>query len=378
MPLDNGNFVMKYSSGMAFMYLPFFAASHIAAGILGYPQDGFSVPYQLGIQIAGLLVGLLGLWYFRKFLLLFYSDKVAAITIFLLVIGTNYLNYASIDVGMSHTWLFTLYVFILLNTYYFYQYFSYKHALRIGLLVGLATLTRPTEIVSLIIPLVWGLEPLTLTGITNQIKNIVKHYNKLFLAVVAASLVISIQLIYWKYVSGHWLVYSYGDQTFSWLHPHAILYSFNYRCGWLTYCPLMILALIGFLPFAKYGKHRVAIIVFSLVSYYLVSAWDVWWYGGRAMVQSYAVLSIPLAALVHYISNKKLLSVVFIALAAFFIYFNIWVVVQYHTGGLYDSESMSKAYYWRVIGKWSAPNSTKKLLDAPDLYEGTPQNIKLL
>ena len=173
-------------------------------------------------------------------------------------------------------------------------------------------------------------------------------------------------------------MYSYGDQTFSWLHPHAILYSFNYRCGWLTYCPLMILALIGFLPFAKYGKHRVAIIVFSLVSYYLVSAWDVWWYGGRAMVQSYAVLSIPLAALVHYISNKKLLSVVFIALAAFFIYFNIWVVVQYHTGGLYDSESMSKAYYWRVIGKWSAPNSTKKLLDAPDLYEGTPQNIKLL
>ena len=378
MPLDNGNFVMKYSSGMAFMYMPFFAVSHISAGILGYPQDGFSVPYQIGIQIAGLLIGLLGLWYFRKFLLLFYSDKVVAITIFLLVIGTNYLNYASIDVGMSHTWLFTLYVFILLNTYYFYQSFSYKHALRIGLLVGLATLTRPTEIVSLIIPLLWGLDTLSLYAIKTHLKNIIQHFKKMILAVVAASAVIFIQLVYWKYVSGHWLVYSYGGQTFSWLHPHAILYSFNYRCGWLTYCPLMILALIGFLPFAKYGKHKVAIIVFSLVSYYLVSAWDVWWYGGRAMVQSYAVLCIPLAALVHYVSNKKILSVVFTVLAAFFIYLNIWVVVQYHNGGLYDSESMSKAYYWRVIGKWRAPSSTKKLLDAPDLYEGTPQNIKLL
>lgn len=378
MPLDNGNFVMKYSSGMAFMYLPSFVISHIAAGILGYPQDGFSIPYQLGIQTAGLLIGLLGLWYLRKLLLLFYNDKVVAITLLLLVIGTNYLNYASIDVGMSHTWLFTLYVFILLNTHYFYQSFSYKHALRIGLLVGLATLTRPTEIISLFIPLLWGLDTPSTSAIKNQISNILLHYKKMLLAIIAAALVISIQFIYWKYVSDKWLVYSYGGQSFSWLHPHAFLYSFNYRCGWLTYCPMMILSIVGFVPFIRNGKHRTAIIVFSFISYYIVSAWDIWWYGGRAMVQSYAVLSIPLAAIINYISNKKTLSVLFILIASLFTYLNIWIFVQYHKDGLYDSECMSKSYYWRVIGRWSAPISTKKLLDVNDMYEGTPKNMKLL
>ncbi len=378
MPLDNGNFVMKYSSGMAFMYLPFFMVSHVTAGILGYPQDGFSTPYQVGIQTAGLLIGLLGLWYLRKLLLLFYNDKVVGITLLLLVIGTNYLNYASIDVGMSHTWLFTLYVFLLLNTYYFYQSFSYKYALRIGLLIGLVTLTRPTEIISLIIPLLWGLDTPTLTGIRNHIKNIFHHYKKMILAVIAACLVVSIQLFYWKYVSGHWLVYSYGGQTFSWLHPHAYLYSFNYRCGWLTYCPMMLLAIVGFLPFVRFGKHRTAIIVFSFISYYIVSAWDIWWYGGRAMVQSYAVMCIPLAATIDYILNKKILKIAFALAASLFTYLNIWIFVQYHKGGLYDSECMSKSYYWRVIGRWSAPESTKKLLDVSDMYEGTPQNINLL
>ncbi len=378
MPLDNGNFVMKYSSGMALMYLPFFTLSHFTAGILGYPQDGFSTPYQVGIQTAGLLIGLLGLWYLRKLLLLFYNDKVVGITLLLLVIGTNYLNYASIDVGMSHTWLFTVYVFILLNTHYFYQTFSYKHAFRIGLLVGLATLTRPTEIISLLIPLLWGIDVPSLKGISVQLRNIVVHYKKMILAVLAASMVISIQLFYWKYVSGNWLVYSYGGQTFSWLHPHAYLYSFNYRCGWLTYCPMMTLAIVGFLPFVRFGKHRTAIIVFSFISYYIVSAWDIWWYGGRAMVQSYAVLCIPLAAIVDYARNKKILSVAFILLACLFSYLNIWIFVQYHKDGLYDGECMSKSYYWRVIGRWSAPTDTKKLLDVSDMYEGTPQNMKLL
>src|SRR4051812_14407881 len=40
--LPDGNYVMKYASGMAVMFLPFFAAGHLAAGMFGYPQDGFS------------------------------------------------------------------------------------------------------------------------------------------------------------------------------------------------------------------------------------------------------------------------------------------------------------------------------------------------
>lgn len=126
---NSGHYVMKYSAGMAIMEMPFFFAGHLAAKALHEPQDGFSRPYQWSIQLGGLLIALIGLWYLRKFLLLFYEDKTVAITLLILTLATNYLNYAAIDVGMSHSWLFTLYVFLLLNTYHFYQRPSFKYAI---------------------------------------------------------------------------------------------------------------------------------------------------------------------------------------------------------------------------------------------------------
>jgi hypothetical protein len=378
MPLDNGNYVMKYSSGMAVMYLPFFTAAHLVAGAMGYPRDGFSAPYQFAIQFGGLIISLLGLWYLRKLLLNYYEDKVVAVTMFLLVLGSNYLNYAAIDCGMSHTWLFTLYVLLLLNTRHFYQTYKWKYAIRIGLLIGLATLTRPTEIISCIIPLLWGLDGLGIDAIKRHMAVVKAQFLKLVAAVVLAAAVLSIQFVYWKYVSGHWLVYSYGEQGFSWLHPHAILYSFNYRTGWLTYCPMMILAIAGFIPFLRRGKHRVAIVVFFALSYYLVSAWNIWWYGGRAMVQSYAVLAIPMAALVEVALSRRVYTWIYGAVAAVFFYMNFWIFIQYHGGDLYDYDTMSKPYYWRVVGRWHVPEETKTLLDAPDLYDGVPKQAKVV
>ena len=378
MRLDNGNYVMKYSSGMAVMYLPFFAVAHALAGPLGYPRDGFSLPYQLGIQLGGFLISILGLWYLRKLLLLFYSDKSVAITLALLVFGSNYLNYSAIDCGMSHCWLFTVYVFIFLNTHYFYQSFKTKYAVRIGLLVGLATLARPTDVISCLIPLLWGMESLSLTAIKDRINLVIKNIKPLILAGIAAAMVIGIQLAYWKHVSGYWLVYSYGDQSFSWKHPHAFLYSFNYKCGWLTYAPMLMLALVGFIPFLKNGKNKVAIIAFCLLNYYIVSAWDIWWYGGRAMVQSYPALMFPLAALVTVALDRKLLFWIFAPVAALFLYFNVWITWQYHKGPLYDSDCMTKHYFWRVVGRWSAPENTIVLRDNTDLFEGLPKDMHLL
>ena len=378
MQLDNGSYVMKYSSGMAVMYLPFFTIANVVAGPLGYPRDGFSMPYQLAIQLGGFLVSILGLWYLRKLLLNFYTDKVVAITLILLVFGTNYLNYSAIDCGMSHCWLFTVYVFILLNTHYFYQTFKTKYAIRTGLLVGLATLTRPTDIISCLIPLLWGMESISLGAIKERMGLVLKNLKALILAGICAALVISVQLIYWKHVSGHWLVYSYGNQSFSWKHPHAFLYSFNYRCGWLTYAPMMLLAIIGLIPFLKNGKNKVAVIVFCLLNYYIVSAWDIWWYGGRAMVQSYPVLMFPLAALVSTALDKKLLLWIFAPLALLFLYFNIWITYHYHRGNIYDSDCMKKNYFWRVAGRWSVPANTIVMRDNTELFEGNPQDLHLL
>ena len=69
----SGNFVMKYSCGLAVQYLPFFLAAHALAPALGYPADGFSRPYQAAIGWGSLLIALIGLWLLRKNLLRYFS-----------------------------------------------------------------------------------------------------------------------------------------------------------------------------------------------------------------------------------------------------------------------------------------------------------------
>jgi hypothetical protein len=378
MKLDNGNYVMKYSSGMAVMYFPFFITAHLLAKPLGFPADGFSAPYQFAIQLGGFLISILGLWYLRKLLLLFYTDRVVAVVLLLLALGSNYLNYAAVDNGMSHCWLFTIYVLLILNTCFFYRDFKIKYAVRIGLLVGLATLTRPTDIISCLIPLLWGMEGISIAGIEKLLNLLWKNVRPFMVAVVCAGCMISIQLVYWKYASGHWFVYSYGDQGFSWLHPHALLYSFNYRSGWFNYAPMMLLGVAGFVPFMKHGRNRVALISFFVLNYYIVCAWDIWWYGGRAMVQSYPVLLFPMASLVDAAFKKRVWLWIFTPLAVLFIYFNIWITWQYHIGKLYDADAMTKAYYLRVLGRWTAPERTLELRDNTELYEGPPRDMKLV
>src|SRR5688572_1848119 len=65
---SKGNTIIKYSCGMAIMYLPGFIAGHFAAKMLGFPVDGFSFPYQLAMNLYSLIVCFFGLWISRKIL----------------------------------------------------------------------------------------------------------------------------------------------------------------------------------------------------------------------------------------------------------------------------------------------------------------------
>ncbi len=378
----NGGRVNTYSAGMAVMYSPFFFTAHFLAPKLGYEADGFSVPYQFAIQIGSLLVGLVGVWFFRKILLLFYSDRIGAAMLLLLVFGTNYLNYTSIDGALTHNWLFTVYVFLLLNTYHFYRNPSYKYAISIGLLCGLAVLTRPSEIICILIPLLWGMERLSPGALREKISFLNSQLPKICICILCIGIVGSIQIIYWKYVADEFFVYSYQDKTFSWFKPHLGNYMFSYRSGWITYTPVMICSLIGIIPFLKTGKNKVAILSFFILNLYIVSAWDIWWYGGtggRAMIQSYPIILFPFASFLQYLSGKRTLKRIAIPIIVLLAYFNIWFTYNAHAGqGLYDSWGMTNPYYWKVIYRYRVGPEVEKLKDAKDIFEGTPKEMTLL
>ncbi len=383
----SGHQVMKYSLGHALAFSPFFALGHAyALASPDYPADGFSLPYQIGISVGSLLVGFLGLFVLMRGLRHYFTDGVTAVTLLTVTFATNYLNYTAIDGAMTHNYVFTYYALLLLATHHLYDT---GNRLRrwlfpaIGLLIGLMALTRPTEVLAAILPLAWGL-PLTPVAIRDRVYFLLQEWRWLIVAVACCVAMGSIQLFYWHYVTGDWIVYSYQDQGFDWLHPHLVDGFFSYKAGWLTYTPVMWLALLGFLPlyFRRDGLFT-APFFHSLLFIYVAFAWSIWWYGGslgqRTMVQAYPVLAFPLAASLSWAAQRNgwirgILAAVLLFCAAH----NTWFTHQAHRGGLLVSEWMNRAYYWRTLFTFGVDRDDQLLLDNPEFYRGTPEQIDTL
>ncbi len=355
-------FVMKYSMGMALQYLPFFAAGHLWASVSDYPADGFSFPYQAMLHWGSLLVAFLGLWLTRLSLRRYFRDEVAAIVLLLIGIGTNYLNYASIDAALTHNYQFTLFALLIWTTIRWHERPSRAGAIGAGALLGLIALTRPSDLVVALIPLAWGWD-----GLKGRLAFWRKHIPELALAVAAAALVGFLQMAYWKFAAGEWLVYSYQDQGFSFLRPHLADVLISYKKGWLVYTPVMVFALAGFI--FLWGKKDLfwPLLAFFLLNFWIVSAWDIWWYGGsfgqRALIQSYAALVFPLAAFAAWAWERKWRMAAFVPAALFCIALNLFQTWQAHFGGL-DPELMNRAYYWQTFFKTSVDPKDQLLLDS--------------
>ncbi len=389
---ENGNYVMKYPIGLAILYLPFFLLAHLFAIGTAYPTDGFSLPYQFGISWGSICIAAIGLWMMRKILLLYFSELIVGLTLILVVFATNYLNYTAIDGSMSHNWVFTLVAYLIWQTIHWYKSPSFGRSTAIAACIGLAALSRPTDILICLIPLFWGLSSIS----TFQERLIFwkKHILQLLLIVAVVAAIGSIQLVYWKYASGNWLVYSYQDQGFSWLWPHIKDVLFSYRKGWLVYTPIMVLSLIGFIPL--YKRYRFlfwGVAIYFGLHFYLTAAWDIWWYGGsfgqRALIQAYPVLLFPIAALLTMLltpfanqpkqikKSNLSLSVKRIGLFLFAttcIWLNCMQTYQAHGHG-FEVDAMTKAYYWRIFGKAKPTDLDKKLLDTKEDYQGERKNI---
>ena len=368
----SGNYIMKYPVGLAVLYAPFFGIAHGYALMTAYPADGFSFPYQFAISWGSVFIAFLGLWFSLKILRLYFNDLSSGATLLLVAIGSNYLNYSAIDGAMPHNWIFTLYAMLIWLTIQWYEKPSLFKSLAIGLCVGLAALSRPTAIIACLIPLIWGLSKKA--DIITRFSLFTRHWKLVISTIFTVALVGSIQLLYWKSISGEWIIYSYEEQGFSWLRPHIKDVLISYRKGWLVYTPIMLLTLFGFIPlYKKYKPVFWVSFFYFLLHFYIVAAWDIWAYGGafgqRALIESYAVLIFPLAAFWEKAFQYKRLKWLSIGFSAFCIWLNIFQTYQAHGYG-FETEAMTKAYFWRIFANPNPTDLDKKLLDSKEDYQG--------
>ncbi|UOG73835.1 hypothetical protein MTX78_17135 [Hymenobacter tibetensis] len=380
----SGNFVMKYPAGLAVQELPFFLAAHTLAKPLGYPADGFSQPYQVAIKLGSLLVSVLGLWLVRRALLPRFGEWPTALTLLFIVLGTNYTVYSGAGHGgMTHCWLFTWYAGVLLLTPAFYTRPTVARAVSIGAIIGLMTLTRPTEILALLIPLLWGLT--NRAAVRERLVFWKAHSRLLLLAALVGAAVLSIQPLYWHYVSGDWVVYSYQEQGFSWFKPHLWDGIFSFRSGWLMYSPLLLTALVGFRPLRRQQPEAFwAMLVFTVLFTYVTFAWDEWTYGGglgiRAMIESYAVLAWPMAAALRWLQSRPRWAAAYSVVAVLGCAYGYWLTQMAMPGGtgLLAAGEMTRTYLWRILFRYEVPPETTLLLDSNAEFTGTARNARVL
>ncbi|MFA5418945.1 MAG: hypothetical protein WC341_10855 [Bacteroidales bacterium] len=366
--LANGNWVMKYSMGLAIVFSPFFLIGHALAYITGYPADGFSLPYQYSIAAGGIIFAIIGLIYLRKVLLHFFSENISIIVLIIIVAGTNYFQLITFDgTLLSHNFLFTFYAMLIWYTIKWHENPKITTSILIGGLCGIIILIRPSDMVCLLIPLLWNIN--NKETLLNKLALLRRNYAKVLLAGAVLILVGLPQLIYWKIITGHFLFYSYNNpgEGFEFLSPYTAKYLFSFRKGWLIYTPVMVFALAGFVNL--YRKKRAlfpVILIFFLVNLYVISSWSCWWYAGgsyssRSLVPSYTLLALPLGYFIEDIIRKKKLSIIFSIFAVCLIILNLFQTWQFENK-IISAERMTMKYYFSVFGKTFVDKEDEKLL----------------
>lgn len=374
----NGARVQKMSMGLSVMYSPFFFIGHQIAKLSSFPADGYTQPYQFMLVLSSLFYLFWGLFVLRKTLLRFFDDKTTTLTLLVLFFGTNLFFYATNESPMSHVYSFFLFVMVINFTIKWHESQSFLNTIIIGILGGLIVLIRPSNIIILLVPFFYGIyNRETLTAKANLL---LEKWFHLVIVVILIILFFFPQMLYWKVITGNSLYYSYGDESFYFTHPQILKGLFSFRKGWLVYTPLMILSIAG-IPFLfKQLKFlAIPILLFFVINIYIVFSWWCWWYGGsfgmRSLIESYAVLSIPLALFIKYIFNKKLWIKAIVSILIFlFLSLNLFQTLQYRRT-IIHWDSMTKEAYFKTFGKLKFPENYWELIQTPD-YKNARLGVK--
>jgi len=327
-------YVIKYPMGTALLMLPFFLCAVIIASVTSAPVDGFSPIFQYVTAISGLCYGLAGIAILWKVLEKHFKQNTIFIVMLGLVFGTNLFHYATYDSVFSHIYSFFLFSAFLYIAQKIYSENSPGYFILAGAVAGFIIITRPTNGLWLLFGILYGVD--SFQSLAERIAFWKRHALLLLYGTMLCTLVISLQLIYWKITTGHFVIFSYQNEHFNLTDPQIFNILFSVRKGLFFWSPVLLLAVPGFLFIRKRAREFVTpIIMFLPLNIYVISSWHSWFYGGsfghRAFIESFPLFAISFCAFYEELNSPKLKRTV-IFLTFLCVMLSTWLMLKYWTG----------------------------------------------
>lgn len=296
--VDEGKRVNKYFVGEAVLLTPFFLVAHVAAAVLGYATNGYSIPYYIAVAFGAIFYVTIGLWLLSLFLAQqFRKHWVSIVVPLLILLGSNLFYYAAYEPSMSHAYSFFLVCVFLFIGSKVVRKSAVINLIALGIVIGLIAITRPVNLVIL------AMLPFLLRGDNDlPLINLSKIFKSVATVLVAFTAVVSIQLLAYKWQTGQWLVYSYQGEGFNWKNPQIVNTLFSYKRGLFIYAPICLIALVGIKQLWQISSvMALSLTVTLLCAIYVISSWHAWGYGWayglRAYVEFMPLFAILLASI---------------------------------------------------------------------------------
>ena len=335
-----GYYPNSWSIGPAILWIPFLIIAHLLAlffNLFGYniPLDGYNPLYTGLVAVGTSVYGFLG--FFLVFLVLrrYFSQRISFLATGVMLASSPVLWYMFNQPFYAHALSFFA---VSLFIYYWLrmpQEGSYRHWIILGLIAGLMSLIRWSNVVFIAIPFAGTLIKYYISTKKKGKERIkLKTLSKkivLFLLVFTA--IFSPQLIAWKIIYGSAFTIPQGSAYIHWARPFISELLFSSRHGLFSWSPIIYLSVIGLLLFLRRDFSFGLLIWLSLVLVtYINSVAGTWWgegsFGMRRFCCCLLLFSLGLAALLDWLKKRAFLAICLIM--GFFVLWNLLLLEQFN------------------------------------------------
>lgn len=354
-PYGEGKTLSVFTCGLAILWSPFFLLAHLISIFCGLQADGKSNLYYGFILVGGIFYTYIGLVFLYKLLVQHFSRRLSLLTSALFFLATNVFFYSVLlGAGMSHVYSFSMIVIYIYYSHKFIEKQSLKHLIFLGVPFALAVLIRPTNIISGLYLFLIGVS--SWQSAKERVQFWLKNYWAILGMLVIGILVFLPQMIYWHYVTGKFLVYSYQEYGFpNWKMPKFGVVLFGLYNGWLTYTPVVAIGLAGlFVLLFRRQMNSLGVLLILLLATYVNASWWVPTFsaavGQRAMIDFLPFLAIPLGfVLQNSVKWPKYARIVLGVALVIFVVYNIQFGFRYNSGLWWDTP-MGWSKFWTTLG----------------------------